>query len=40
MKVPDAASTYYDFISIRMKKYILTGMHGHGFCCKKGKKGK
>jgi hypothetical protein len=23
-----------------MKKSILTGMHGHGFCCEKGKKGK
>jgi hypothetical protein len=23
-----------------MKKSILTGMHGHGFCCEKGEKGK
>ncbi len=23
-----------------MKKSILTDMHGHGFCCEKGKKGK
>jgi hypothetical protein len=23
-----------------MKKSLLTGMHGHGFCCEKGKKGK
>jgi hypothetical protein len=23
-----------------MKKSILTGIHGHGFCCEKGKKEK
>jgi hypothetical protein len=23
-----------------MKKSILTGMHGHGFCCEKGKRRK
>jgi hypothetical protein len=23
-----------------MKKSLLTGMHGHGFCCEKGKRGK
>ncbi len=40
IKVPDASSNYDDFISIRMKKSILTGMHGHGFCCEKGKGGK
>ncbi len=40
IKVPDASSNYDDFISIGMKKSILTGMHGHGFCCEKGKRGK
>ncbi len=40
IKVQDASSNYDDFTSIRMKKSILTGMHGHGFCCEKGKKGK
>ena len=40
IKVPDASSNYGDFISIGMKKSILTGMHGHGFCCEKGKRGK
>jgi hypothetical protein len=40
IKVPDASSNYVDFISIGMKKSILTGMHGHGFCCEKGKRGK
>ncbi len=40
IKVPDASSNYEDFISIRMKKSILTNMHGHGFCCEKGKRGK
>ncbi len=40
IKVPNASSNYGDFISIRMKKSILTGMHGHRFCCEKGKKGK
>ncbi len=38
--VPNASSNYDDFISIGMKKSILTGMHGHGFCCEKGKRGK
>ncbi len=38
--VPNASSKFDDFISIRMKKILLTGMHGHGFCCEKGKKGK
>ncbi len=38
--MPDASSNYDDFISIGMKKSILTGMHGHGFCCEKGEKGK
>ena len=37
IKVPDAFSNYEDFISIGMKKSMLTGMHGHGFCCEKGK---
>ncbi len=40
IKVPDASSNCEDFISIGMKKSILTGMHGHGFCCEKGKRGK
>ena len=40
IKVPDASSNYEDFISIGMQKSILTGMHGHGFCCEKGKRGK
>ncbi len=31
IKVPDASSNNDDFISIGMKKTILTGMHGHGF---------
>ncbi len=38
--MPNASSNYDDFIPIGMKKTILTGMHGHGFCCEKGKKGK
>jgi hypothetical protein len=38
--VPNASSNYDYFISIGMKKSILTGMHGHGFCCEKGKRGK
>ncbi len=40
MKIPNASSNYEDFISIGMKKSVLAGMHGHGFCCKKGEKGK
>ncbi len=40
IKVPDASSNYDDFISIGMKKSILTGMHGRGFCCEKGKREK
>jgi hypothetical protein len=40
IKVPNAPSNYDDFISIEMKKSILPGMHGHGFCCEKGEKGK
>jgi hypothetical protein len=40
IKVPNASSNYDDFISIGMKKSILTGMHGHGFCCEKKKIGK
>ncbi len=30
IKVPDTSSNYDDFISIRMKKSILTSMLGHG----------
>ena len=37
IKVPDASFNYEDFISIGMKKSLLTGIHGHGFCCEKGK---
>jgi hypothetical protein len=40
MDVPDASSDYIDFLYIGMKKSLSMGMHGHGFCCKKGKKGK
>ncbi len=40
IEVPNASSNFDDFISIGMKKSLLTGMHGHGFCCEKGKKGK
>jgi hypothetical protein len=34
IEVPNAFSNFDDFISIGMKKYLLTGMHGHGFFCK------
>ncbi len=40
IKVPDASSNYEDFIFVGMKKSILSNMHGHGFCCEKGKRGK
>ncbi len=40
LKVQNASSNYDDFISIGMKKSILMSMHGHGFCCEKGKKEK
>ncbi len=40
MDVPDASSDYIVFLHIGMKKSLLTGMHGYGFCCKKGKRGK
>jgi hypothetical protein len=40
IKVSNASSNFDDFISIGMKKSLLTGMHGHGFCCEKGNKGK
>ncbi len=40
MDVPDASSDYIVFLYIGMKKSLLMGMHGHGFCCEKGKKGK
>ncbi len=40
MDVPDASSDYIVFLHIGMKKSLLTGMHGHRLCCKKGKKGK
>ncbi len=35
IKVPNASFNFYNFISIRMKKSLLTDMHGHGFCCEK-----
>jgi hypothetical protein len=38
IKVPDASSNYENFISIGLKKSILMGMHGHGFCCEMGKR--
>ncbi len=40
IKVPDASSYYDDSVSIGMKKSILTSVHGHGFCCEKGERGK
>ncbi len=40
MDVPDASSDYIVFLYIGIKKSLLKGMHGHGFCCKKGQKGK
>ncbi len=40
IEVPNASSTFDNFILIGMKKNLLMGMHGHGFCCEKGKKGK
>ena len=39
MDVPYASSDYIVFLYIGLKKSLLTGMHGHGFCCKKGKRG-
>jgi hypothetical protein len=39
IKNPNASSNFNDFISIGMKKSLLTGMHGHGFCCENRKKG-
>ncbi len=38
--MPNASSKDDDYISIGMKKSILMGMHGCGFCCEKGKRGK
>ncbi len=40
IEVPDASLCYTDFVGIAMKKSLWLGMHGHGFSCKKGKKGK
>jgi hypothetical protein len=39
-EAPNASSNFENFTSIGMKKSLLTGMHGHGFCCEKGGKGK
>jgi hypothetical protein len=39
-EVPNASFIFDNFISIWMKKNLLTGMHGHGFCCEKGQKRK
>jgi hypothetical protein len=38
MEVLNASSNFDNILSIGMKKSVLMGMHGHGFCCKKGKK--
>jgi len=40
IKVRDAHSCYTDFLHSVMKKSVLLGMHGHGFSCEKGNKGK
>jgi hypothetical protein len=40
MEVPDALVDYATFIFIGMKKSSMWGLHGHGFSCEKGKKGK
>jgi hypothetical protein len=40
IEVPNASSNFDNFISIRMKKSHLNGMHSNGFCCEKGKKDK
>jgi len=40
IKVPDAHSCNTDFLHSAMKKSLLLGMHGHGFSCEKGNKGK
>ena len=40
IKVPNASTNYEDFISIGIKKSMLTGRHGKGFCCEKRKRGK
>jgi hypothetical protein len=40
MEVPDASTNLNAFAYIGMKKSVLMGMHSHGFCCKKGGKGK
>ncbi len=40
MDILDGSCDYIAFLYTGMKKSLLTGMHGHGFCCKKGKKGK
>ncbi len=40
VEVPNASSNFDYFISLVMKKTLLIGMHGHGFCCEKGNKGK
>jgi hypothetical protein len=39
MEVPDASSNCISVVYVGMKKSVLMGMHGHGFCCKKGKNG-
>ncbi len=40
METPDAAHDYIDFCHIGEKRSALTNMHGCGFSCKHGKKGK
>jgi hypothetical protein len=40
METPDAPCDYIDFCRIGEKRSALTNMHGHGFSCEHGKKGK
>jgi hypothetical protein len=40
MDVPEASSENIVILYTGMKESLLTGMHGHGFCCEKGKKAK
>jgi hypothetical protein len=36
IEVPNVSFNFDNFVCIGMKKSLLTGMHGHGFCCEKG----
>jgi hypothetical protein len=40
METPNATHNYIDFCHIGEKRSALTNMHGHGFSCEHGKKGK